>query len=339
MKVETKKLVSVLEALKPAIAKAQIVEQASHYIFTGNNVVTYNDRLCISYPFSSEYTFSVEGEDLLKTMRTVKETECEIEVTENSIRVKSPTVDAELSTVVGDRAAESMIEGIRLDSLAWSPLPKDFARNLTLCSFSASDDATHRNLTGVHVAGNFMESSDDLRITEVVFDGEVPEVLIPKKACEEIGKYSPVEYCIDESWIHFRNDEGLIFSSRVINETFPNCEAHFDFEGTEVCLPSELKEVAKEISFMCEGKLASEVNIDITICDNECLVEAKKSRGSLKKKLPIVFRSTDPVKMAINPDFLIEAMSKSPVVKVSDDRGRALFSSDTFRHVVSLKGV
>lgn len=336
MKIDVKQLIRILDSLRPAIAKAQMVEQASHYIFSGTNITTFNDRICISHPFSSDHVFSVEGDDLFKSLRTIKEHEADMWVEDNTLIVQSPKTSVELSTVVGDRSAEKMIAGIGLDNLEWTALPADFTQGLGICAFTASDDATKRNLTAVHVCQNFMESSDDLRITEYIIEGDMPEVLIPKKAAVEIAKFDPKEYCLTDAWIHFRTDTGLIFSSRIIKETFPDCSAFFDVQGTEVRLPLELKEIAKEVSFMCEGKTDVDINITLVITKNNCRVEAKKTRGRLSKDIEMVYRKDDTVKIIINPDFLIEAISRSPVVTISDGGCVALFQSERFRHVIAL---
>lgn len=338
MKIDVKNLVRILDSLRPAIAKAQMVEQASHYIFSGNTVTTFNDRICISHPFDFDTTFSVEGEDLLKSLKTIKETQADMWVEDNTLILQSDKTTAELSTVVGDRSAEKMIEGIGLGNLEWTPLPSDFCTGLGICAFTASDDATKRNLTAVHVNQNYMESSDDLRITEYIIGADMPEVLIPKKAAVEIAKFDAKEYCLTEAWIHFRTETGLIFSSRIIKESFPDCSAFFEVKGTEAHLPVELKEIAKEVSFMCEGKTDVDVNITLHISQGLCRVEAKKTRGKLTKDIEMVYRRDNPVKIVINPDFLVEAITRSPAVTISDDGRVALFQSERFRHVIALAG-
>jgi len=336
MKIDVKQLIRVLEDLKPAIAKAQMVEQASHYIFSGETIVAFDDRICISHPFSFDTVCSVEGEDLLRSLKTIKEIEAEMWVEKDILIIRSDKVEVELSTVVGDRSAEKMIEGIGIGSLTWSPLHPDFCVGLGICAFTASDDATKRNLTAVHVNQNYMESSDDLRITEYIYDGQMPEVLIPKKAAIEIAKFDAKEYSLTEAWIHFRTDTGLVFSSRIIKESFPDCSSFFEVEGTEIRLPIELKEIAKEVSFMAEGKTEVDVNIVITISKGSCQVEASKSRGRITKDIDMVYKRDKPVKIIINPDFLYEALSRSPVVTISNAGNVALFQSERFRHVIAL---
>ena len=48
MKVNRQKLVSILSAIKPGLAKKQIVEEAAHFIFTGE-VPDYSNNYYIIY--------------------------------------------------------------------------------------------------------------------------------------------------------------------------------------------------------------------------------------------------------------------------------------------------
>ena len=323
-----------------------MIEQTAHYIFSGETVTAFNDRICISYPFTTSFTFSVDGEDLLRTLKTISETNADIAMEGDTLKIKSESVEAELSTVVGNRSAEKMIAGIGIPNLAWTTLPDRFSHGLAICSFTASEDATKRNLTAVHVVGDFMEASDDFRISEYLLDEGVtlPEMLIPKKAAAEIAKFEAKEYSLADAWAHFKTEEGLVFSTRIIKEEYPDCSILFDIQGSPIQLPLELKEIAQGVSFMTEGKTESDVNITLTFSRDHCLVEAKKAKGVLRKRAEMTRGPETPVKISINPNFLIEAMGRSSKVTVGDSKeiegvGKksvALFESDNFRHAVAL---
>ena len=62
MKIEREELLKVLSAIRPGLAKKDIVEQATHFIFTGQEVLTYNDQICISYPFETDFECSVPAD-------------------------------------------------------------------------------------------------------------------------------------------------------------------------------------------------------------------------------------------------------------------------------------
>ena len=43
MKINRSKLLDILQIIKPGLANKEIVEQSTHFIFSGENISTYNE--------------------------------------------------------------------------------------------------------------------------------------------------------------------------------------------------------------------------------------------------------------------------------------------------------
>ena len=71
MEVNKEELLKILIAVKPALSKKEILLQMSHIIFTGEDVATFNDTLCIIHPYKTDFKCSVQGEEFYKDSRNV----------------------------------------------------------------------------------------------------------------------------------------------------------------------------------------------------------------------------------------------------------------------------
>ena len=72
MKIDKKHLVKALQQTKPGLAQKAIVEQFTHFIFSGKEIMTYNDEVCICCPFESDFKTSVKADDLWKLLAGIQ---------------------------------------------------------------------------------------------------------------------------------------------------------------------------------------------------------------------------------------------------------------------------
>mgnify|MGYP005808050899 CR=1 FL=1 len=61
MQVKKDTLLSILDLAKIAVAGSEQVEQLSHFIFTGDEIITFNNRMSVVYPFKSNFVCSVKS--------------------------------------------------------------------------------------------------------------------------------------------------------------------------------------------------------------------------------------------------------------------------------------
>ena len=173
MHIEKSNLVKILQDIKPGLDNKGIIEQFTHFIFTGSEVMTYNDEICISHPLKTDFRCSVSAEELYKTLTGVKgEATVVMELEGEELKITTGKTEAGLSTKA-KKHAEEMIQLLELDKLEdkWKPLPKDFTRGLFLCMFSASKDMTSGVATCVRVSNDKLLSSDEVRISKFSLSG------------------------------------------------------------------------------------------------------------------------------------------------------------------------
>ena len=68
MKIKKLELINILQRVKPGLAKRDVIEQFTHFIFTGESVITYNDEICISHPLKTDFVCSAKSEEFFKAI-------------------------------------------------------------------------------------------------------------------------------------------------------------------------------------------------------------------------------------------------------------------------------
>jgi len=333
MKINKNELLKVLSAVRPGIAKKDIVEQATHFIFTGNEVITYNDRICISHPFKTDFQCSVKGEEFYKLISSITDDDIEIKVDDKQITVKADKVRSGLSTLVESGVVE-LIDLLGIDKQEWKKLPKGFNQGIFLCMFSASKDISQTYLSCVATRGNALFSSDNFRVSLYELEDELPEFLIPAISVIELSKFDVEKYSLADSWIHFKTKENVIFSSRIVVAEYPDISGFFEIEkGTKINFPKELKSVVEAVSIMAEGDLDLNKKIDIKITKGKMTCRGEKDRGWVERDCDIDYKGKE-IEFSINPIFFGQILDKATTMVLSEDR--ALFESDFFKHIMSL---
>jgi len=341
MKVEKDKFQKMLTSVKPGLAKRDIFEQATHFIFTGQHVMTYNDRVCISYPFNSDFQCSVKAEDLYKTLNKITTDAIQVSTDGSKMTLKSIGTTLSLSTVVDeDHKVSDLAMKLHNSTLegSWKPLPDNFTEGVEMCVFSASTDLTAGALTGVLVKEEDVFTSDKHRASWFKLSRTIDDTIIMRaKDALELIKFPVSDYQVHDNWLHFRTNEGVLFSARAMVGEFRDIKWLFD--ETEKAdfdarfkFPEDLKDTLEIALVMAEDE-GIHTHVDISIRDNEFKCGARKNRGEVERLSPIQY-SGEPVEFKINPKFLLQALGKPTTMSIR--LNRAFISSGDFKHIIAL---
>jgi DNA polymerase III sliding clamp (beta) subunit (PCNA family) len=340
MKVKREEFLSVLSAVKPGLAKRDIIEQATHFIFTGKDVITYNDYICISHPLKTEFSCTVDADKLYKVLSGISAESVELGMEKNELRVSSKKTNSGLASYKEGKILEHIAGlGLQAKDKKWRKLPDKFVEGIFLCMFSASRDMTHGILTCIFVEGDKIIASDDLRISSYTLESEVKEkMFIPIHSALELVKFPLIEYCVTKvgetnSWIHFRTGDGVTFSTRTMMGKYPSVEKHFEIEGKKLTLPKELQGAVKYVSVMADGVIDIDRKVQVKIEKGEVKVTGSNSTGWISQQVETDYDGRD-FTFHINPTFLQQVLDKS--TKVIVGKQAAKFISGKFKHILVL---
>jgi hypothetical protein len=331
---EKNDLLEILQAVKPGLASKGIIEQFTHFIFSGNAVMTYNDEICVSHPFQTDFQCSVIADDLYKTLTGTRGNQAvKLEMEDDKMLVKTSSRVAKLSTEV-ERDAEKMIEMLELDKIEeWQRLPREFLKGMFLCMFSASKDMTKGAGTCVYVNDTYLASSDEARISLYTLpSGTGFSTLVPARSVADLINFDITKVCLKKNWIHFKTGKDVTFSARIMEDKYPDVLEYFNVQGAQLALPEELKQLVESVVFMAEGKIDLDKRVEVIIEKNKIKCKAEKSVGEIEDFVD--FESEKEFHFYINPFFLSQVLEKATTMTATDDI--AYFKSDRFQHIISL---
>ena len=333
--IEKNDLLKILQSVKPGLATKGIIEQFTHFIFSGTAVMTYNDEICVSHPLKTDFQCSVIADDLYKTLTGSRGNQAVfLELKDDKLLVKTSSRVAKLSTEV-ERDAEKLISMLKLNEIKeWQKLPDEFLRGMFLCMFSASKDMTKGAGTCVHINGEYLVSSDEARISLYTLPKSTEfTTLIPARSVVELVKFDNMEeVCLKSNWIHFKTKTGVIFSARIMEDKYPDVLSYFDVQGEELTLPADLKQLVESVVFMAEGQVDIDKRVEVIIEKGKIKCKAEKSVGNIEDSLD--FESTKEFHFFVNPFFLSQVLEKATTMIATENL--AYFHSENFEHVISL---
>ena len=333
MKIKRAELIKILEAVSPAIGKKDMQEQISGFFFTGDDIVTYNEQLCIRYPFASDFVCAVEADKFYKILKGVEEESISITIGDSSLSVVSNKTEAKLSVSLDNASIEETMKSISTTKLMWEELPEDFIKALSLCLFSVSTDVAQGVLTCIYIGDGKLFSSDNYRISMYELEGIDTSILLPLSSAKELTKFDVKEYSLADSWVHFRTADNVVFSSRVIKEEYPDCAHYFKLEGGDrLRMPKDLKEAVDAVTLFAEGEIVDK-EIKVSFQEDAIFCIGESKHGWVKKKVPIQYKRKD-ISFNINPVFFSQILNNITSVLLTKEK--ALFKSGNFKHILAL---
>lgn len=336
MKLKREKLLGILESVKPGIAKKEIIEETSNFIFHKNRIITYNDKVCVIHPLKCGFTCSVPSQEIYSIVKKLNDDLIVLKYEDDMLHIKTATTQAELAVTAESQIIELVDQFPEIES--WKKMPKELLEAFKWCMFSASKNASIPYLTAVFVSKGFVMATDELRVSMYTLSKKMPvSFMIPAESVKYLLSFKPTSYSIVEGWAFFKNEDNVMFCTRTIEGKYPakKYADEFEFIGKPVILPARLVNALDVTQVLAEGDLLDEKRVNITIKEGTMFVSAEKQDiGKIKKKMKVKYKKKAAITMTINPIFLSEILTKTNKVTIGPDR--ALFASGNFKHLVSL---
>ncbi len=339
MKIQRQKLIDVLTAVKPGLAKKAIIDQATHFIMTGQEILTYNDRICISYPFKTDFSCSIIAEEFYKILMRITHNEVDIELKDGQLAISAQRVRAHMATESGDNVLP-MIESLKLEraKLLAKPLPEDFIEGVTLCMFSAAKDMGTPILTCLYLNGDMIASTDDMRISEFKMSKSMGcSILLPAASAMELVKFNVKQFAIapKKTWVYFFTEDGAVFCSRLVSGQFPDYAKFMTgFDSDKIDLPDDMPGLVETASILAEGDNDQDRQVEVAIDKGRIKCKGQNKIGWVESDARI--RTKLEAKFTINSVFFLKILEHTKSMYF--DGQKALFKSGGFRHIIALKG-
>jgi len=343
METKRAKWLEVLSTVKPGLAKKEIIEEASHFVFSGTRVMTFNDDVAVSYPFKTKLKCSIEAESLYGTLKVNQNEDLDIDM---KLQKKGEGAVVTFRGLMGegelaakrDSKLLAHIDLIGLDKVkSWKKLPQDFMEGLRLCAFSASRDMTKDWMTCIIIEGKKMYSTDDYRVSCYTMASKLGGPLyLPCRSADALLDFNLEKYDYDKrGWLHFQDDRGVMFSARLMAiKTMPDFTQFLTAKGQKFTFPSTMAPFIKEAQFQTRDDTSIEQKIEINITNSTLELKGQGERGWSKSKMEVDYKGA-PISFMVNPTFFQEILNHS--VEVEIEKGKCIFTSGKkFIHAMAL---
>jgi len=220
--------------------------------------------------------------------------------------------------------------------LLWEDLPEGFLEGVGFSLFSAANDPAKGVLNNVFVTNEYVYSSDNFRLTRYKMKESMPyDVLIPVILAKLFNDRKPTQIGLPEkgNWIHFRNENNLVLSSRTVaGEEFPDSSDFFNQEGEEISLPDDIGPALQRTEIMAEGDHPHEKRMTMQLSENEIICKGQGPNGWIKEKIKCEYDGPE-LTIITSPIQLLEILNKTKQLKVCERF--LVFETDVFSHVVA----
>lgn len=291
----------------------------SYFFFSGDSIITYNDKISIQYPFKTDFSLFVNANDLYKIVSKLTADILSIEEKDGKLNIKCKSLNANLATIKDEEINERITNVQKsLVNEKWKTLPNNFCEGISLCAFTASKQESDQTLTCIHINDVNCIASDNMRISHALLDSPVDPMFIKASEVKNLIVLEPIKYFITKSWLHFKNEEGCIFSIRKVFGKFPDFLKFFKFKGVEISFPKEIIEGMDITSIFADD---IQPTVKIIIEKEFCKISVKSESGSAQYRTKIKY-SGKPITFSINPEFLKQMMTYSSSIIVKNDKAR-----------------
>jgi DNA polymerase III sliding clamp (beta) subunit (PCNA family) len=337
MEIQKDQLKSALNLLKPGLSKKDIITNSNCFVFNKGYISSFNDELWFNYPVEgiTEY-FAVESDEILELLDKTKTDKVTIEVTDDYLLLHAGKANAGFKLVQVDFPVDVAM----FDNVEWQELPDDFQMAIKFAAMSASDDLTNPILNCVSIKPDgTVSGTNNFRLSNWVLKSELPieDTLIPADSVLKILTIKPTSFVTDNDWVHFKNDEGVIASCRVVYETFPDVsKALSKVKGGELIMfPDDIIDILKRAEvFTDDEKIAQ--TITITRKRNYLIIDSESdAKGFFKERIVMDSESAD-FSFMINPLFLKDILKQSKKCMLQTESYLISFHGDNWVYMARL---
>lgn len=325
IRVNRQSLLLSLESVAPGLASREVIQQSTCVVFHDGKVFTFNDEVACSRETPLKgVEGAVKAKPLLDLLSKLKEDEIEVEVTEEEFLIrgkgKKSGIRKEAEILLPVDAVETPGE--------WKDVPAEFTEAISIVSACTSSEESQFVLTCVHLTADCVEATDRYQIARYpIQTGLSRDILVRGESIKKIIPLDMTKYSETDSWIHFKNENGLILSCRRYLDEYPELGRFLSTEDTDpVTLPGGLQEmVAAAEIFSAESTTGNAIAVDLR--QDRIVFEGEGASGWYKEMKKISYTGS-PIRFMIAPKLLLEISKKSNSCGVAP--GRLCITSSKF---------
>lgn len=335
MKINRQELIEALTNIKPGIVTKEIIEQSTHFSFSPRSIQTYNEEIAITYKFQTGLNGAVRATEFFDLINKYSAEELDIENGDDCFIIIAGKSKANINA-----DSEIKLPKLNLNKIKdWYPLPNNFCEAVTFCLFSVATDATIPAMGCLNADKGNLISCDNFRATRMKFDKRIRKpFLLPANAAKELIKSEPTHYSVSDSWIHFKNENRLNFSSRMISDDYPPVgslldEAYEKDDKQKIELPEQLAESVSKAAIFSKSRLDKDGEILLKFDKNKLTCRGEGDLGWFEETYRLRY-SGKKKEVNIIAEMLSDILSRFRTITIGETK--VYFRGENFDHIISL---
>lgn len=323
-------LMRSLQMVEPGLAqRKELVEQSKCFVFKDGEVITFNDEIACRSQTKLKLTGAVPAKPLLALLNKLAVDEVDIELKGDELSVGKGRQQAFFRL---EKEITLPIDSAEKPGTKWLPIHDRFAEAVDLVQECAGRDESKFAFTCVHLTPKWIEATDDNQLTRFKLKTGVREnCLIRRDSIKHVTGIEVVEFNETDTWIHFRNSDGLVMSCRRYLEEYPELDSIIDFNGTAATLPKKLGKAAEIAEVFTSESENKEVRVDMRA--GKARIMGVGSSGYYREISDIDYTGPN-ICFMISPKLLKELTSKYNDCEISDEKMK--IQGDKWVYVASL---
>lgn len=296
-----------------------VLEQSDCFVFTGGQLITFNDEIMTRAPSPLDFDVVVPAADFLKVLGKLPDKEVDVRKVKGELIVKGKRRSSGITIQAKVRLPYKEVPSPK----TWNRIQEGVTGMLKQAARTCGKDLSAPLTTVVHVDKNVIEACDNFRVFRATMQTGFPEkVLIPAfsmTALETIPLYKVATKSKNgkEGWAHFRTSDKTMISVRLIMDDYLDISSVLKMSKSDVVkLPSNLVEMTDRACTMSEG---ADHLVSIDIKDKMLKIVSIKESGWYKEQKRVTY-SGPHIRFQINPKFLVEVLQRNNQVRVGSDK-------------------
>lgn len=319
MKINKEDLLKELQIVLPGLSQREIIEQSSCFVFKDKKIYTYNDEIACCFPSCLHIEGAIKASTFLSILQKLNEIFLEVEIQNGELVL----IGNKKKRKAGIRMEKEIL--LPIDCVEtpenWKPLPISFTDAINMVQYCAGKDETQFNITCIHLTPNYVETCDNYQICR--YDIKLPlngNILVRRNSLSQMISLDMNEFCETDSWIHFRNPLGLIYSCRKYIEDYPSEEIteHLQTIGIQIKLPEGLKKAVERASVFSVENVEDNYVV-INLSKGMLRVTGQGVSGWFKEIKKLQYNGQD-MDFAISPALLVDLCKKYNECEICSDK-------------------
>lgn len=341
MKILRDTLLKALEATKLAVAKKGEVEQLSHFIFTGEEIVTFNNKMAIFLKFPTPFECSVRADIFHKQISKFKSEGISINLKGSRLEIRGNKEKATMAVSTNkDEEVFKILHTLQNDHVdcEYYPLPANFGIGASFTSFSTSKSTGDGVLQCIYVIDDCIYSSDHFRATQFTMDGTLEhQFLIHRETAVKLNEYVLREYSIGDNWYSFYCENDTVICTRKIFGKYPQFQNAFDFDKWEVIeFPEDMDDALDFVSVVVSKQDILNKICDVSVKNNLVTVSTQNNTEVSEKSFELENGIDGEIQFFINLEWMKTILKHTRKLNYDLETQRAMFANGHFKHMIRM---